>query len=173
VKSADEINIGFLFESMEEKTRLTEILQGLIGKEILKVGAGGSTGSIFSLDIGEKLIKEESTDNIFFKGEWGLMVYCAWRLYDTKNQKPITGWHEDSELNGAMTLGLKSLLKDVVENVSVSSTNDLEIYFKSGKKLDVFCDLTTHIDAEANWFLGTHGKFYSINNSLSCIVEEK
>jgi len=79
-------------------SELHKVLQEAINKKVLKVNAG-STGSIFSIDIGDKLIKEKSDGNTSSKGECVLMVYCAWRLYDILSQKPITGWHENSELH--------------------------------------------------------------------------
>ena len=148
-----------------------KILNGMVNKRVLKVNAGGFTGSVFSLDIGSELMRKDKGGQTFFEGEWVIMVYCAWRLVDTITQKPITGWHEDSDLNGSMTLGLKSLLDDVIEEVLLTSFRDIVIIFKSKKVLSVFCDLTTTVDSDTNWFFGAQGKYYSINNSLECVGE--
>jgi hypothetical protein len=148
------------------------LMNELVGKPVLKVNAGGSTGSIFSLDFGNQLIKVEKGGHTFFEGEYVLMVYCAWRLDDLKLHEPMTGWHENSDLNGVMTFRLKTLLNDVVENVSLKSFFDCEIFFKSGKRLTVFCDLTPYVDADTNWFFRSGGKYYSVDNSLKCIAEQ-
>ncbi|WP_157494144.1 hypothetical protein [Fulvivirga imtechensis] len=140
-------------------------------KRVLKVNAGGSTGSIFSLDIGDELIKEERGGQTFYQGECLLMIYCSWRLFDIHGKKPVTGCHENSDLNGSMTLGLKSLLDDTVEKVLLTSFYDISVVFKSGKILSVFCDLTPYVDEETNWFFGLQGKYYSINNNLQLVED--
>lgn len=155
---------------MMNNTDLHKILQGAINKKVLKVNAGG-TGSIFSLDIGGELIKKEKGGQIFMEGEFVMMVYCSWRLVDKGTQKPITGWHESSEMDGSMTLGLKSLLGDIVEEILLTSFHDVVIVFKSGKVLSVFCDLTPNVDADTNWFLGAQEKYYIVNSSLELIAE--
>jgi len=148
-----------------------KVLDSMTNKKVLKVNAGGSTGSIFSLDIGDNLIKEEKGGRIFYQGECVLMVYSTWRLFDTHSQKPITGCHEDSDLEGSMTLGLKGLLNDVIEKVLLTSFRDLSVVFQSGKVLSVFCDLTSNVDAETNWFFGFDKKYYSVNNLLQLVEE--
>lgn len=137
---------------------------------MLKVNAG-DVGSIFSLDIGNELIKKEKAGKVFLQGEFVIMVYCSWRLFDKLTQKPITGWQENSHVNGSMTVGLKSLFDDIVEEVLLTSFHDVTIIFKSGKVLSVFCDLTPNVDADTNWFFGTQGKYYSVNSSLELIAE--
>jgi hypothetical protein len=149
---------------------LHRILQGAINKKVLKVNAGG-TGSIFSLDIGNKLVKKERGGQVFLEGEFVIMVYCSWRLFDKRTQKPITGWHENSDEGGSMTVGLKSLFDDIVEEVLLTSFHDMVIIFKSWKVLSVFCDLTPNVDADTNWFFGAQEKYYSVNSSLELIAE--
>jgi hypothetical protein len=146
-----------------------KILLGAVNKKVLQVNAGGFTGSIFSIDIGDKLIKEEKGGQIFYEGGWILMVYCSWRLFDNVAQKPITSSNESSDLNGIMTLELNRLLDDVIENILLSSFRDLVIVFKSGKVLSVFCDLTPQVDAETNWLFRAQGKYFSVNNSFEIV----
>ena len=40
------------------KEILIDVLQRAVNKKVLKVGAGGSTGSIFTLDFGDRLVKK-------------------------------------------------------------------------------------------------------------------
>ena len=151
-------------------TDLHKILRGAINKKVLKVNAGG-TGSIFRLGIGIDLIKKEKGGQVFLEGEFVIMVYCSWRLFDQRTQKPITGWHENSDIDGSMTVGLKNLLDDIVEEVLLTSFHDIVIIFRSGKVLSVFCDLTSNVDADTNWFLGTQERYYSVNSSLELVTE--
>jgi len=144
------------------------ILAQLVGKKLLQVNVDKSTGSIFSIDIGNELIQIKKKGMIFHEGEYIIMVYCSWRLLNTISNIPVTGWHEDSAPNGALNVGLKTLVNDTIKEVGVTDCFDLEIIFESGKRLDIFCDLTTHVDADTNWFFKANGKYYSISNSLDC-----
>jgi hypothetical protein len=144
------------------------LLSNLIGKKVLKVNAGGSTGSVFSLDIGDRLISEEKNGYTFWEGEFFVMVNCSWRLDNLRNNKPVTGWQENSDPHGAMTVRLKTLLNDYIESISINSFFDLEVTFKSKMRLLVFCDLTPDVNAESNWFFKSGDKYYSITTSLVC-----
>jgi len=62
-------------------------------------------------------------------------------------------------------------MNDIIEEVLLTSFRDIVIVFKSKKVLSVFCDMTPLVDADTNWFFGAKGKYYSINNSLECVVE--
>lgn len=152
-----------------ESVRL--LIDKFIGKKVLKVNAGGSTGSVFSLDIGDELISKEKNGHTFLQGEFFLMVNCAWRLDDLDSNRPVTGWHENSDVGGVMTLRLKSLFNDEIEKIVLSSFYDLEIIFKSRKRLFVFCDLTPYVDEESNWFFKSDGKYYSVTNNLVCLED--
>lgn len=150
---------------------LHDIFQDAIGKKVLQINAGSSSGSIFSIDIGNQLLDKEKNGHTFKEGEYVLMVYCSWRLFDTIRNKPITSWQEDSNFNGSMTLGLNTLLEDTIENVLITAFNDVVVKFKSGKVLSVFCDLTLNKEWDTNWFFRAKGRHYSVNNSLECVVE--
>src|SRR5687768_17571048 len=133
---------------MISNKEMHKAFKAITSKKVLQVNAGGSTGSILSVDIGDELIKVEKGSQIFYKGESLLMVYCSWRLFDNRIQKPITSWQENNDSEGPMTLGLKGLTNDLIEEVLISSFHDIVIVFKSGKVLSVFCDLTPHVDAD-------------------------
>jgi len=125
-----------------EYESIRRLIDNLIGKKVLKVNAGGTTGSVFSLDIGDELISREKNGHAFLQGEFFIMVNCAWRLDDLDNNRPLTGWREDSDVDGIMTLRLKTLLNDEIEGIELTPFYDLQIIFKSKKRLFVFCDLT-------------------------------
>lgn len=145
-------------------------LSTLVAQKVRNVNVGGSTGSIFVLHLCDpkdpehgEAIDQESGHNI--------MVKCSWRLDDTKNSRPITGWQEDSDMQGVMTRRLKSVINDIVTRIEISAFSDLEVYFSSGKRLFVFCDLTPYVEADFNWSLGTSEGTYAIRPDLKCTYE--
>lgn len=145
-------------------------LAGLVGKKVKKVNVGGSTGSIFVIDFCETHNSEDETKETIKEY---IMVKSSWRLDDITNACPITGWQEDSDTDGVMTLRLKSLNDDIISRIEVTAFNDLEIFFESGKRLFVFCDITPYVIGDYNWFLGTSEANYSVNTNLKCIRENK
>jgi hypothetical protein len=159
---------------MENKSKeavLEFFMNSIIGKKILKVNAGGSTGSIFCLEFGDALRVKQKKGRELTEGDLSIMVYSAWRLDDLEKSKPITSWQEDSEPEGIMTLGLKSLKDDFVERISVSAFYDLEVRFKSRKRLVVFCDLTSNQEMDTNWYFRDGVKYYSVNNAFDIVTE--
>jgi hypothetical protein len=147
------------------------LMQNVIGKKVLKVNAGGTTGSVFCLELGDSLRIKQERAREFTEGDFSIMVYSSWRLDDLEKSKPITSWQEDSGLQGKMTLALKDLLNDVVESVSVSSFYDLDIRFKSRRRLAAFCDLTSNQEMDTNWFFRDHEKYYTVNNAFDIVNE--
>lgn len=145
-------------------------LADLVGARVKQVNAGGSTGSVFVLDFCENI---PSGQEVSVKSKGYIMVKCSWRLDDAINHRPITGWQEDSSVDGVMTLRLKSLSDDIVSRIEISPFNDLELYFQSGKRLFIFCDITPYVIGDYNWFLGAEEANYSVNLNLKCIKEEK
>lgn len=158
-------------ENNSKETVLQFLMHNVIGKKVLKVNAGGSTGSIFCLELGDELRITQEKGRELVEGDFSIMVYSSWRLDDTQKLKPITSWQEDSGLEGKMTLSLKDLLNDVIEDIVVSAFYDLNIKFKSGKRLAIFCDLTPNQRMETNWFFRDHKKYYSIQNTFELISE--
>jgi hypothetical protein len=147
-----------------ERYELEHVLSGLIGRQVLAIGAGGSTGSIFTIDFSGQFSEGNETDQ-----NCDMMVKCSWRLDDIQNSSVITGWQEDSDIEGVMTVRLKSLVNDVVKSIQVSEMNDLHLYFKSEKKLFVFCDITPFVTGDFNWFLKNSAGYYSVGTDLKCI----
>lgn len=139
-----------------------QALQELVSKPIAKVGVGGSTGSTFSLDIG---------DFRNGKGEYYLMARCAWRLDFLATRMPLTGWQEDSSLDGIMTIQLQKLESDVIQRIVLSDFCDLEMYLFSGKRLSLFCDLTPNVLGSFNWCFGNKQRYFSVNQYLNCVIE--
>jgi len=158
-------------KNKSEETVLQLLMQGLVGKQILKVNAGGSTGSIFCLEIGETLKVKLINGREVTEGDFSIMIYSSWRLDNFEMLQPITSWQEDSGLEGKMTSSLKDLLNDVIEKVSLTSFYDLDIQFRSGKRLAVFSDLTSNQEMDTNWFFRDREKYYSVNKFFELVVE--
>ena len=147
------------------------LMQSVLGKKVLKVNAGGSAGSIFCLELGDLLQSKQENGRELTEGDFSIMVYSSWRLDDLLNVKPITSWQEDSDIDGKMTSSLKDLLGDFIDGVTVSPFYDLDVRFKSGRRLAVFCDLTSNQEMDTNWFFRDHEKYHSVNNAFEIISE--
>jgi hypothetical protein len=153
------------------EARLELLMHSIIGKKVLKVNAGGSTGSIFCVELGDSLQSGQENGRELTEGDFSIMVYSSWRLDDLLNIKPITSWQENSDIDGKMTSSLKDLLEDFVDGITVSPFYDLDVRFRSGRRLAVFCDLTSDQEMDTNWFFRDHQKYYSVNNAFEIISE--
>ncbi|MBA3986750.1 MAG: hypothetical protein H0X63_09315 [Flavobacteriales bacterium] len=71
--------------------------------------------------------------------------------------KVLTGCNDDSEERDSIfVVELMKLEKDIVENVIIKEMGDFTVYFSSGKRLDVFCDITSSRECSEereNWTL--------------------
>ena len=155
---------------MNGEIELREKLTDLSGMQVTRVTAGGSTGSVFTLLMQRASVATNNTTAIL--SEYEVMVKCSWRLDNVEKVLPITGWQEDSNVDGVMTLRLKTLVDDVISKAEISSFFDLEIIFESGKRMFVFCDITPYVDGNFNWVLFTKEGHYSINTGLKCNYEK-
>ena len=118
-------------------------IKTLQNKRVNKIIAGGSNGSIILIDLIENLDKHI------------LYVYCTWRL--SLNNKILTGSNDNSDSdNTVFVIELKKLENELIEKVSISSLGDFTLVFNSGKKLDVFCDITSNggnDEIRENWVI--------------------
>ncbi len=122
-------------------SKITETIQLLKDKKVIKVISGGANASTLIIHFGVD--------------DFCLFTYCVWRL---ENKKEIlTGWNEPSATKkGNLVIQTKELLNDIVKNITISKFYDLQIEFKSGKMLSVFCDVTPLfqvMDYDVNWSL--------------------
>ena len=147
------------------------LMQSVLGKKVLKVNAGGSAGSIFCLELGDLLQSKQENGRELTEGDFSIMVYSSWRLDDLLNVKPITSWQEDSDIDGKMTSSLKDLLGDFIDGITVSPFYDLDVRFRSGRRLAVFCDLTSNQEMDTNWFFRDHEMYHSVNSAFEIISE--
>lgn len=119
-----------------------DYIKNIGNKKIDKVIAGGSNGSIILFDLVDDLAKKSV-----------LYVYCAWRL--SLNNKVLTGSNDDSEASKSVfVVELKKLENDIIKKVFSNPLGDFTLEFNSGKKLDVFSDITSNGDKDdirENW----------------------
>ena len=147
------------------------LMQRVVGKKVLKINAGGGTGSIFCLELGNSLLSKQKNGRELTEGDFSIMVYSSWRLDDLLNVKPIASWQEDSDIDGKMTSSLKDLLEDFIDGITVSPFYDLDVRFRSGRRLAVFCDLTSNQEMDTNWFFRDHEMYHSVNSAFEIISE--
>lgn len=118
---------------------LTEIKNA----SITKVIAGGSNGSIVLIDFKTK------------DANYVLYIYCAWRL--SNKGKVLTGSNDNSETSDSVYVHeLTNLDGDIINKISSNDLGDFSLFFKSGRELAVFCDITSNgfVDEKRdNWTL--------------------
>ena len=149
-----------------------DLLRPLLSLASWQVVAGGSAGSLFTLDMGEKIPSpryfEDREPAYAFQGEWYLHVECVWRLDEATPAHswvpctdPVTSWQESNEEGGPMLRGLHGLIGDKINFLSITPpAGDLKIGFESGRQLAAFCDMTW----EGTW--GGEGDGLSSNWSI-------
>ena len=129
--------------------KLTEFflneLQNLVGLECWGITGGEGTGSIITIDVGEKILRGKPLQNSHlsplvkkYNSSFGFMLHSPWRIYS--KEVTISGSHMTNERNGKMITGLDSLLKKTITKVECTKPAfDLTIEFSSNIKLVVYC----------------------------------
>lgn len=121
------------------------------------VSCGGAVGPTFQLALGEKVrrlatLRNRAHSEEFrqYEGEANLLVWCTWRL-DGPNG-PLTSSDDTSENVHANLLRLDGA---TVQAVSVANqAGDLNVSFRKGLKLRVFCDhVPPSPSFDGNWEL--------------------
>lgn len=155
---------------MEERT-VNEIRAALLGRRCWNVACGGCVGASFQLALGGKVRRERllrnptvSEEYRRFEGEFGLMVWCTWRLENGKG--PMTSWEDESPQRDE---ALRGLVGKTVSRVRVQPGWDLQVVFSGGAKLSVFPD---HVGQSAifdgNWEVWSPQRVYAVGTSLQC-----
>lgn len=140
-----------------------DCIRKLQSKKVDKIIAGGSNGSIILIDF-----IENSDKNVLY-------VYSAWRL--SHNNKILTGSNDNPESDDTVfVVELEKLENDIVKSVYTHPLGDFTLEFDSGKKLDVFCDITSNggnDEVRENWVLCEVSKnvCYNFTNRFSFYKE--
>lgn len=152
------------YESINLKEHISKFYAGLkclIGLECWSIIAGKGTGSIISLNIGNRIpLDKISSNNKIpdiarrYTGEYGIFIECAWRL-DNINEV-ICGSQSSNEDNGPMLTGLQQLVPSHISDIQLyEPAKDLKIIFDNEYQLNIFCDNTNPEDYEDNYSLFT------------------
>jgi hypothetical protein len=145
-------------------------LAGLTGKKCWSFIGGPGTGSMISLDFGEKILRECPVRNSTlteeqrnYTGEFHFFLQsCGWRIDD--DAAVVCSSTTMNKLDGAFGNGLRLILNRRVEKIVVSHPGwDLRIEFEGGKVLTVFCDQANAEDEADNYSLHLKGPFSKLS----------
>lgn len=143
-------------------TRLLELskaISALVGRECWSAVAGAGTGSVVSLQFGEKVRRSQRFTNPYlspeaqeFDGEYILFIECAWRL--DSETAVVCSWTDDNSADGSMLAGLRQLQGQKVTDYKLSTpAQDLDLEFEGGLIIHVFCDQSGTPDADNYAFI--------------------
>lgn len=155
---------------------LEHTLQRLIGLPVWHVGAGGAAGATFSLAIGSKVPRgtplknpEARDDYRFNEGEYGLVVWCSWRL-DGPTDAVASSDSEPSVCARSLSVLEGQLVRDVG---LISKACDLKIRLDMHELL-VFCD---HVgddpSFDGNWDFYTPTTLFGVGPGWATSVEDR
>ena len=143
---------------------MTDSIQKLINQPCWGVVAGKGTGSIFNLQIGNKIPRKEPLTNPHLSkeiqnnnSEFSLMVYSSWELL--QNDDLICCESDSNENDGPMVNGLKKLINEKITNIQLSDHyHEMTISFTSNFTLEIFCDGNEYGEDYDNYtiFFPTH-----------------
>ncbi len=160
---------------IDQERTVNEVRAALLGRRCWNVACGGASGSTFQLALGRKIPRrialrnpKASDEYRRFEGEFGLMVWCSWRLEGPAG--PITSSEDESS---GLVDGLRRLVGRTVVRTVASEGWNLQLAFSGGLLLSVFPD---HVGREwtlGNWELRTPEREYAVGTSLACQVSQR
>lgn len=132
--------------------QLVEALNSLLGRRVLKIYCGESTGSV--LDISFSPIKSLAQESLepgqeTIEVDVSLLIKCSWRLQ--RDGAVLAGSGDSfSDANSVFTkaYAIEGLLVSDVLLPTAGDVLDVSIEFENGSTLKVFCD--TGVEAELN-----------------------
>jgi len=160
---------------METKKKLVsafiKYLAGLQGKECWSFIAGPGTGSMVTLDFGEKILRERPLRNPTltaeqrnYIGEIRLFIQNAgWRI--DHHSSVICSSTSSNKLDGLFGKGFRLILNRRVEKVVVSHLGlDLRIEFEGKVILTIFCDQANSEDEACNYSVHLNKKTFTVES---------
>lgn len=144
-------------------------VNSLISQPCWGVVAGKGTGSVISLNFGNKLPLQQPIKNIHlsedqqkYEGEIGLFIECVWRI--DSEVKVICGCWEDNTKDGPMLKGLQNIVGQKVGSIQLCLPAwDLAIHFSNLMVLQIFCDHTDLSDTVDNYSLFLPEIIYTVS----------
>ena len=130
---------------MGNELNFLQSLNDLIGLECWGVTGGEGTGSIISLDIGNKILKNKPSKNPHlselvskYKSSHGFMLHCPWRI--ETNKKILSGSFMPNDNDGMMVSGLNKVIGTTIKKVTcIKPAYDLLIEFSNETNLVASC----------------------------------
>ena len=124
------------------KQKIEGILNRILETHCWNVGAGGSAGSFFMLDFGEKIPRIKPLVQLAGKirdseGQFRIFVQDVhWELYE--NKKMIAYDESDSKISGTLVTSLKKLEGKKLMHYILDSHFNLILYFNEFLMLRIF-----------------------------------
>jgi len=130
---------------MKHEINFIESLNNLIGMECWGVTGGEGTGTVISLNIGDKILRKKPSENPHlpelvakYESSHGFMLHSPWRI--ESSTEIFSGSHMPNDNNGAMVNGLKKILGTTIKSVMCNKpAYDLRIEFSNEINLIVHC----------------------------------
>ena len=125
------------------KTKFIKNIKELFNQPCVKV-VGGDTGSIIAIDFGKLvpvngIVSNNYDNHPYLRGEYGLMIDCAWRL-DAVTEV-LCGSEDD--LRSLFNFHFNKLVSEKVISTKLTEpAYDLEIEFSNNYILKLFCNNT-------------------------------
>jgi hypothetical protein len=159
------------------KRLLMEIEQLLFGRECWYVACGGCVGTSFQLALGKRVQRAKvltnpvaSPDYRQFEGEFGLLVWCSWRLV-----RPGFGMtSSEDEKDVRRDELLRSVSGRAIADVDIRNDWQLWIKFDDQSELTVFADnVGPSAVIDTNWEAWSLKWRYSVTSELDCVKEHR
>ena len=150
-------------------------LNQLVNEKIWSTVAGAGTGSVFTCELGEKILREIPLTNTYlteeqrlYEGEIGGMIRCGWRI--EKNGQIICGSGDSNENGGKMLMGLDTISGKAISSVEIKPYLDLAIFFEDNSILRLFCDIAETDELCYNFTFNKGDSFYFVEGG-KCYYE--
>lgn len=133
-------------------------LNQLVGMVTWGVVVGAGTGSMVSLQFGEKYLRTKPVKNPTldplireYEGKWSLFIReAAWRL--DSDEKILCSSRSNNQAGAEMLQGLHQIMDALVSDVKLFRPGgDLILTFSNGLKLTVFCDCMNEDEGDNYW----------------------
>jgi hypothetical protein len=165
-------------ETIIGSEKFARALNALVGKPLWDAVAGETTGTNVIFEFGRMLRAKDVYENPtvseedIFVGELSITVWCSWRI-EVGETRLLVGCGDIHTEGGPMQTGLQKLVGDVVTKVSVESFLDLLVFFRSGRRLRLFCDRREDDSAYGHYYLSIIGErerllYAAVNGVITC-----
>lgn len=154
-------------------------LEEIVNKKCWGFVAGEGTGSVVSLDFGQKFKRVRPLKNIklsedlrFYDAEYSFLINCSWR-FDSQS-KIICSSKDSNHKDGPMEKGLERILNKTIISVNVTPpAYDLTLKLSEGFSFKFFCDETSAFEVFDNYSYYTPTHVFTVANKSKIEVENR